>query len=129
MPPGCHLQASSIEDFSGPVLGLDLPTPSTTARPATDLDNCVVYGWCVAATNGGADRPFSVVYYFSVNVGATYTQDQLVAPQPVSPPHYANVGTAPTKGWFPACASGGMRSCVSPRDSASTFRPWLILAG
>jgi len=130
VPPGCHLQVSSIEDFSSPVLDLDLPTPSTTARPATDLDDCEVCCWRVAATNGGVDGPFSVVNYFSVNVGATCTQactqDQLVAPQPVWPPHYANVGTAPTEGLVPGLRQWWYAMPCFPEGFGSTFRPWLI---
>lgn len=105
VPPGYHLQVASSDDFSAPVLDLDLSTPATSARPSTELTNCQVYYWRVAATGGGVDGPYSVVKYFSVNVGGSCTQacteDQLVAPIPVAPPHYANVGTGPTVGLVP----------------------------
>ena len=100
IPPGYHLQVSTAEDFSALSLDQLLPTPSLTARPASELTNCGVYHWRVAATSGGGDGPFSEARRFSTNIGAactgTCTVDQLVAPQPISPAPYANVGTAPT---------------------------------
>jgi len=100
VPPGYHLQISSSEDFSALLLDLSQDTPSTLAAPAADYENCTVYYWRVAATEGGADGPFSNVQYFSINVGgdcsATCTEDQLVEPEPIYPARYANVGLAPT---------------------------------
>jgi hypothetical protein len=100
IPPGYHLQVSTAEDFSAIVLDQPLPTPSTTARPASELTNCGVYYWRVAASSGGMDGPYSAVNRFSVNAGASCTQqctdDQLITPQPMIPAPYANVGTAPT---------------------------------
>jgi hypothetical protein len=105
VPEGYHLQASASEDFSTLALDLSLATPSKLAVPTGEFENCGVYHWRVAASAGGTDGPYSAVNNFSVNAGASCTQectaDQLIAPQPMSPAHYANVGTAPTEGLVP----------------------------
>jgi hypothetical protein len=101
VPEGYRLQASAAEDLASPVLDLVLASPSTLAVPIVDFNNCGVYHWRVAAMSGGTDGPYSTVNTFSVNAGASCTQectvDQLIAPQPVSPAPYANVGTHPTE--------------------------------
>jgi hypothetical protein len=100
VPAGYHLQASASEDFSSLLMDLNLDTPSKIAVPMIDLENCGVYHWRVAAKAGGTDGPYSALNSFSVNAGAsctqTCTEEQLIAPQPISPAHYANVGTSPT---------------------------------
>ncbi len=106
VPDGYHLQASASDDFSSPVLDLDLAAPTTLAQPTADFENCGVYNWRVAATAAGSDGPFSAVNTFSVNAGAsctqTCTEEQLIAPQPMSPAPYSNVGTAPTEEYVTA---------------------------
>ncbi|MCX6070846.1 MAG: hypothetical protein NTU91_08320 [Chloroflexi bacterium] len=105
VPEGYHLQASASEDFSTHALDLSLATPSKLAVPTVEFENCGVYHWRVAATAGGTDGAYSAANTFSVNAGASCTQectaDQLIALQPMSPAHYANVGTAPTEGLVP----------------------------
>lgn len=101
VPDGYHLQASESDDFTSPVIDLHLAAPATLAQPTADYENCGVYNWRVAATAAGIDGPFSAVNTFSVNAGASCTQqctaDQLIAPQPMLPAPYANVGTLPTE--------------------------------
>jgi len=106
VPEGYHLQASASDDFSSLVMDLDLDTPSKLAVPIVEFGNCGVYHWRVAANAGGTDGPYSAVNAFSVNAGTSCTQqctqDQLIAPQPMSPAPYSNVGTAPTEGFVTA---------------------------
>ena len=102
---GYHLQVASDPGFATLVFDERRTDPSTLWLPTFDLENCSVYYWHVAAIQGGSDGPYSATETFSVNVAATCTQqcteDQLVAPVPLGPPHYANVGTAPTEGLVP----------------------------
>ena len=120
VPPGYHLQVSTSADFSTLALDQTLASPARNARPASELTNCGMYHWRVAASNGGVDGPFSASRTFSTNLGAactdTCTEAQLGAPQPISPAPYANVGLAPTEGlvpgllewWYPApCLAEG----------------------
>jgi hypothetical protein len=105
VPPGYHLQISPSEGFSTLLLDLIQPTPSTLGVPAVDYDDCTVYYWRIAASDGAVDGPFSEVQHFSINIGGDCSEacaeDQLVEPVPVSPAHYANVGTAPTEELVP----------------------------
>ncbi len=108
---GYHLQVGGDAGFTSVVADLRAANPATTWTPAFDLVNCGVYYWRVAAIDGDSDGPYSAAQTFSVNAAATCTQtctaDQLVAPVPLFPPHYANVGTAPTEGLVPGLLQWG----------------------
>ena len=131
VPPGYHLQVSASEDFSSIALDRVQPTPSTVANPPSDLENCGVYYWRVAASVGSTDGPFSSAQYFSTNIGAVCsqacTEDQLIAPVPIFPPPYANVGTAPTEGLVPGLLQWGYAMPCFPEGFGirlSTSRDW-----
>jgi len=102
---GYHLQVASDAGFTALVLDQRQANPAELWTPAVDYENCGVFYWRVAAIQGDSDGPYSATETFSVNVGASCTQqcteDQLVAPIPIMPPHHANVGTAPTEGLVP----------------------------
>jgi hypothetical protein len=133
VPPGYHLQISPTEDLSTLLLDLNQPTPGTLAVPTVDYEDCTVYYWRVAASDGGADGPFSEVQYFSINVGGdcseACTEDQLVEPVPISPARYANLGLAPTVEMVPGllqwrypipCLPGGFGIHLSTTADFST---------
>lgn len=105
LPDGYHVQVSSGADFSALLLDETLASPTTKWMPTLDWEDCSTFYWRVAARSGGIDGPPSVAQPFSVNVAGGCTQacteDQLIAPIPLSPPHYSNVGTAPTVGLVP----------------------------
>jgi hypothetical protein len=130
VPPGYHLQVSAAEDFSTLVLDLDQPTPSTVAAPTNGLDNCGVYYWRVAATAGGAEGPFSSVQSFSTNLGAVCTQactdDQLVSPVPIFPPHYAILDASTPDALYPSLEWGYPMPCFPEGFGVrlSTSRDW-----
>jgi hypothetical protein len=55
------------------------------------------------------------------------TEDQLIAPVPIFPPPYANVGTAPTEGPVPGLLQWGYAMpCFPRRGSAYACRPRAI---
>ncbi len=102
---GYRLQAAGDPDFATLAVDQRQANPAMLWTPAVEFENCGIFYWRVAAIEGASDGPFSATQTFSVNVGASCTQpcteDQLVAPIPIMPPHYANVGTAPTEGLVP----------------------------
>jgi hypothetical protein len=105
IPEGYHLQVSTSQDFSSPVLDLRQSDPTTLWTPVWDLENCSTYFWRVAAIAGETDGPYSTPEFFSINGLGTCTDpcttDQLVRPNLLDPPSSANVGSAPTEGVVP----------------------------
>jgi len=128
---GYHLQVASSPDFSTLIFDQSRVSPSRLWSPTVDFENCAVFYWRVAAMQGTSDGPYSATQSFSVNEAGGCTQpctpEQLVAPVPISPARYSNVGTAPTEGLVPGLLQWGYPMPCFPEGFAihlSTERDW-----
>jgi hypothetical protein len=128
---GYHLQVSTSQDFSSLALDLRQANAAKVWHPIANFDDCSVYYWRVAAIEAGVDGPYSSTAMFSVNVAGGCTQpcteSQLVAPVPISPPHYSNVGVGPTQGLVPGLLEWGYPMPCWPQGFGirlSTERDW-----
>lgn len=132
---GYHLQVASDPGFSSLIFDESRSGAATYWQPVFEFENCGVYYWHVAATQGGGDGPYSPTELFSTNVVWTCTQpcteEQLVAPIPMSPAQSANVGTEPTEGLVPSllrwkymmpCLPGGFGVHLSSEPDFSDTR-------
>ncbi len=92
-PEGYRIDLSLAEDFADTSLSGGTGNPSTTWSPGSDLENCQVYHWRVAAINGTTLGTFSTAQTFRVDLAG--------ACPPVAPPPSAAIGGIV---WHDLCA-------------------------
>ncbi len=102
-PEGYRIDLSVDADFADTRLSGGAGGSATTWAPATELQNCQVYYWRVAAINGTTLGPFSEAQTFQVNV------DGSCAP-PAPPPSASISGVV----WHDLCAPPAESGALPP---------------